>query len=61
MSDKTLTTAEAMLEIIDGFRQVEEGVRGYKVHLEQAGWNESAAEMIAANLLIDLQRKAVNG
>lgn len=48
-----------MLDTLDAFKQLEEMARGYREHLEQNGWNETMAEMIAAHMLIEFQKKAI--
>jgi hypothetical protein len=58
MADKT--PAENMLEALEGFKQLEELARGFRAHLEAGGWSETMAELIAANMLIEFQKKAIN-
>jgi hypothetical protein len=52
--------AEYMADFMEEFALFREAAVGYRKQLEEDGWSPTAAEMIAASWLIEMQRKALN-
>lgn len=49
----------AAMEIMEGMASLRQAALGYKASLIEDGWNEAQAERIAAELLIELNRKVL--
>ena len=54
------TMASSLVDFMAEFAVVRETAIGYREQLERDGWSPAAAEMVAANWLIEMQRKVMS-